>query len=51
MVENTLGGAGISGALKKSDSRETNEAEAVSDVSEDEAGEYNAAEDFRQVGL
>ena len=40
----------LSGALKKNDSKETVE-ERDSSVSEDEDGEYNAPEDFRQAGL
>ena len=46
-------GDGISGVLsshlKKSDTKETVDDE--SNVSEDEEGEFNAEEDFRQVGL
>ena len=40
----------LSGSLKKNDSKETMEQED-SAVSEDEADEFNAPEDFRQVGL
>ena len=41
-------GDGVSGVLK-SDTKET--VEDDSEVSEDEEGEFNAEEDFRQVGL
>ena len=41
-------GDGVSGVLK-SDTKET--VDEDSEVSEDEAGEFNAEEDFRQVGL
>ena len=50
-LTSTLGNGGVSGALRKEDSKaETEDALSV-DVSEDEDGDYNAKEDFRQAGL
>ena len=50
-LTSTLGDGGVSGALRKEDSKaETEDALSV-DVSEDEDGDYNAKEDFRQAGL
>ena len=46
-LTSTLGDGGVSGALRKEDSKaETEDAFSV-DVSEDEDGDYNAKEDFR----